>query len=203
MNKYRFFIRLLLPAILLALLFTSCRSVDKNITADETFLNVSLYLKDYTPKPGGINPDLKGREMCLANIRNDARNTTNFSYYSKDIRIQYLLSNRANTPVQLIPSFFWYAYQKAFEQAGIKTSERCSGEIPELWIIFQSFTDEELQFKVTLLENRETIFQKDMRVVMPPAADHSPAMLQTRAYDMIDLTISTILNDPSFQAAFL
>ncbi len=183
-------------------LLLSCSST-VNLNADLKDYNVHLYLKEYTPKFNGVNQEFKGTKMCLANIRNDARNTTNFSYHSKDNKVQYLLSNRANTHIQLIPSFFWYAYQKAFEHAGIETLPRCEKDMPELWIIFRSFDDEELRFRVHLYENRDAIFEKELTISMPPVAERNPASLQNRGYDMIDLTIKTLLNDSGFQAAFL
>lgn len=193
-------IRLLSVLGLLGFLWSCASAV--NLNADLKDYNVHLYLKEYTPKFTVANPEYKGKKMCLANIRNDARNTTNFSYYSKDIKVQYLLSNRANTHVQLVPSFFWYAYQKAFEHAGVETQVRCDKDMPELWIVFLSFDDEDLKFKMTLYENRETIFEKTMTISMPPASERNPILLQKRGYDMIDLTIQTILNDSGFQAAF-
>lgn len=179
----------------------SCSST-VNLNADLKDYDVNLYLKEYTPKFNVANTQYKGKKLCLDNIRNDAPNTTNFSYHSKDIRVRYLLSNRANTHIQLVPSFFWYAYQKAFEHAGIETLTRCQTSMPELWIVFLSFDDEELKFKITLYENREKIFEKDMMVSMPPASERNPILLKNRGYEMIDLTIQTILNDTGFQAAF-
>lgn len=187
----------------LFLLLTSCQITTVNLNADLKDYNVNLYLTEYTPKFSGTPADYKGKKMCMANIRNDARNTTNFSYYSKDIKVQYLLSNRANTHIQLIPSFFWYAYQKAFEHAGIETLPRCGTNMPELWIIFKSFDDEELKFRIALYENRETIIEKELTISMPPVQERNPEILKNRGYEMIDLTIKTILNDSSFQAAFL
>jgi len=191
----------LLTLLVLLTLLSSCAST-VNVAADLKEYNINLYLAEYTPQFNAANPEYKGKKMCLDNIRNDARNTTNFSYYSKDNRVQYLLSNRANTHVQLVPSFFWYAYQKAFEHAGIKTLERCETNIPEVWIVLLSFDEDELKFKVTLYENRETIFEKEMKVTIPPAPERDPILLKKRAYDMIDLTAQTILNDSGFQAAF-
>lgn len=190
-------------AVLFLWFLTSCQTTTGNLNADLNNCTVNLHLKDYTPKFDVTHPEFRGRTLCLSNIRNDARNTTNFSFYSKDSRVEYVLSNRANSPVQLVPSFFWYAYQKAFEHAGIEAVARCSDKSPELWIIFQSFHDEELRFKITLYENRETIYEKELTVSMPAASDRDPAKLQARAYAMIDLTIATILNDTGFKAAFL
>ncbi len=184
-------------------LLASCQLSTVNLNADLKDYNVNLYLKEYTPKFSGIHADYKGKKICLANIRNDARNTTNFSYYSKDIKVQYLLSNKANTHIQLIPSFFWYAYEKAFKHAGIEVQTRCEPGVPELWIIFRQFDDEELKFRIHLYENRETILEKEITITMPAPAQRDPVILQARAYDMIDLTIKTLLVDSSFQAALL
>jgi len=203
MNRSTFHLISLVTAISFFFLLTSCQTTTVNLNPDTNDYDVNLNVNDYKPKLSGINPAYKGKAMCLSNIRNDARNTSNFSYYSKDLKVRYNLSNKGNTFMQLVPSFFWYAYQKAFEHAGITTIEHCSGNIPELWIIFQSFDDEELQLKITLLENRKTIFEKNLKVTMSPASGRHPATLQTRAYEMIDLTINTILNDSCFQAAFL
>jgi hypothetical protein len=189
------------PVFALFLLLLSCSSA-VNLNADLKDYSIHLYLKEYTPKFTGVKQEFKGTKICLANIRNDARNTTNFSYHSRDNKVQYLLSNRVNTHIQLIPSFFWYAYQKAFEHAGIETLPRCEKDMPELWIVFLSFNDEELRFKITLYENRETIFEKEMKINMPPVQERNPVVLQTRGYEMIDLTIKTILDDSGFQAAF-
>lgn len=202
MKKYMLNTLCLVSAIALSLLLTSCQTTTSNLSTDIKSYTVNLYLKDYTPKFGAIKPEFKGKKMCLANIRNDARDTTNFSYYSKDNKVQYVLSNKVNTPVQLVPSFFWYAYQKAFEYAGIEAQPRCSEDMPELWIIFQSFNDEELQIKITLLENLEPLYEKNLVVSMPPAPDRDPIALQARAYEMIDLTITAILSDSGFQTAF-
>ncbi len=189
--------------LLLAFAVAACTPSNKTLTPDTASLIVPLTLSDYTPQFGGTLPAYKGKTLCLSNIRNDARNTTNFSYYSKDNRVKYSLSNKANTPMQLIPSFFWYAYQKGFGHAGLTVVDRCTPDVPELWIIFRSFNDEELKFTVTLLENGETIFHKDLTIIAGPAAERSPEKLQARAYRMIDLTVKTILGTPEFQAGFL
>jgi hypothetical protein len=192
---------------ILAIFFclSGCQNTSSNLRTDLNSYNVPLYLSDYIPQIDTSKyQQFIGTKMCMSNIRNDAAKTTNFNYFSNDIKIRYELSNKANTLIQLIPSFFWYAYQKAFIQAGIDTSAYCSPEnIPELWIIFQSFTDEELQLKITLLKNRETQYEKDLVVRMVPAATSDITELQKRAYGMIDLTVTTILDDPGLQTALL
>lgn len=193
--------------IVLAAFFclSCCQTTSSNLKTDINSYNVPLYLNDYTPQIDTSKyRQFSGKKMCMSNIRNDAAKTTNFNYFSNDNKVRYELSNKANTPIQFVSSFFWYAYQKAFIQAGIDTSAYCSPEnIPELWIIFQSFNDEELQMKITVLKNGETQYEKDLVVRMVPAAIRNITGLQKSAYGMIDLTVTTILDDPGLQAAFL
>jgi hypothetical protein len=180
---------------------TGCQTTTGNLNLDMNSYSVPLYANEYTPKIDAAKyPQLTAQKMCLSNIRNDARDTTIHNYYSKDRRVEYTLSNKANTLIQFVQSYFWYAYQKAFIQAGLDTSANCSAEnIPELWIIFQSFNDDELQLKITVLKNRVTLYEKDIVVTMPPATERNVLYLQKRAYEMIDMTVMKILDDPGFQ----
>jgi hypothetical protein len=190
-------------AIIIAL--CGCTAANGNLHSDLNIYTVPLYLVEYSPKIDAAKySQFSGKKICLSNIRNDAGNTTNFGYYSKDKRVQYELSNKANTIVMLAQNYFWYAYQKAFLKAGLEASTDCSPEnTPELWIIFQSLNDEELKMKITVLKNRETLYEKDLAVTMPPVEFRSITGLQKRAYEMIDLTVSAILDDPGLQEILL
>lgn len=194
---------IIVPAVLIYL--TGCQTTSGNLYSDLNTFAVNLHVNDYSPKIDAAKyHQFSGKKMCMSNIRNDARDTSNFGYYSKDLKVQYLLSNKANTPIQFVQSFFWYAYQKSFMQAGLDTSADCSAEnTPELWIIFQSLNDEELQLKITILKNRVTLYEKDLFVQAPPATSRDIRELQKRAYDMIDLTVTKILDDPGFQQVIM
>ncbi|HEX7416033.1 MAG TPA: hypothetical protein VF305_02480 [Smithellaceae bacterium] len=194
---------LISPAIFVFL--CACQTTSSNLSSDPNNYNVNLHLIDYFPKLDAAKyQQFKGKKICMSNIRNNAGNTTNFSYYSKDLKVQYQLSHASNTPIQFIPSYFWYAYQKAFQYAGIEASADCSSaNLPELWIIFQSFNDEELQLKITVLKNRETLYEKDLIITMAASSSRNSILLKIRAYEMIDLTITTILDDPGLQAILL
>lgn len=198
--KMAIFKRISVVGLFLSL--TSCQIATVYLNTDLKEYNVHLYLEEYTPKLNKIPPEYKGKVMCLANLRNDSQNTANFSYFSKDNKAQYLLSTRAGTNIQPIPNFFWSAYEKAFARAGITTMTRCENDMPEMWIIFRSFDDEELKFRIHLYINREAVFEKEMTIIMPPAENRNSIALQARAYDMIDLTIKTILREPGVKAAF-
>jgi hypothetical protein len=120
------------------------------------------------------------------------------------MRVQYSLAGRPHAPMQLVQNFLWYSYQKAFAQAGIEASVDCSAEnIPELWVIIQSLNDDELRMKITVMKNRNPVYEKDLMVTMSPSANRDVTVLKKRAYDMIDLTVTKILDDPGFQKSIL
>lgn len=191
--------------IAIMFLLAGCRTTTGNLNADLHNYTVPLYLVEYTPKIDATKySKFRGKKLCLSNIRNEAGNTTNFDYFSKDQKVHYQLSNKANTIIMLTQNYFWYAYQKAFSQIGLEASTDCSPEnTPELWIIFQSLNDEELQLKINVLKNRETLYEKDLVVTMAPTATRNITELQKRAFEMIDLTVTRILDDPGFQGIIL
>ncbi|HDS05555.1 MAG TPA: hypothetical protein ENN95_00800 [Deltaproteobacteria bacterium] len=189
----------LFPVMLFCL--SSCQVGAVSVHPDPQSYEVFLRLYDYTPK---IYADkyqqYRGKKICMSGIRNDAQNTTNFSYYSKDLKVRYNLSNKPNTMIQFVQSYFWYAYQKAFAHVGMEASHYCAtANMPELWIIIQSFDDEELQLKINILKSKETIYEKDLLIQMPAAVHRNPVSLKLRAYEMIDLTIMKILDDQGFK----
>jgi hypothetical protein len=202
--KKQFFYTSRFIVLAMIVYLSGCQTTTGNLNMDLNNYNVTLYVSQYTPKIDAAKyQQFRGKKMCISNVRNDAGNTTNFNYYSNDKRVQYILANRANSPIQFVQSFFWYAYQKAFIQTGIDATDDCSPEnIPELWIILQSVSDDEVQLKITLLKNRETRYEKDLVVSMPPAASRDIIGLEKRAYEMIDLTVTRILDDPGFQGSF-
>lgn len=204
MNKQTLSKKIFLVSVII-LFLAGCRTTTGNLNADLRNYTIPLYLVEYTPKidTAKYSP-FSGKKMCISNIRNEAGNTTNFDYFSKDQKVHYQLSNKANTIVMLTQNYFWYAYQKAFSQIGMEASTDCSPEnTPELWIIFQSLNDEELQLKINVLKNRETLYEKDLVVTMAPASSRDITGLQKRAFEMIDLTVTTILDDPGFQGILL
>jgi hypothetical protein len=192
--------------VLAAFIYLSgCQTTTSNLSMDLNNYNVSLYVTEYNPQIGTAGyPQLGGKKICLSSIRNEARDTTMFYYYSQDMRVQYSLAGRPHAPMQLVQNFLWYSYQKAFAQAGIEASVDCSAEnIPELWVIIQSLNDDELRMKITVMKNRNPVYEKDLMVTMSPSANHDVTVLKKRAYDMIDLTVTKILDDPGFQKSIL
>ncbi|HPD57194.1 MAG TPA: hypothetical protein P5294_08650 [Smithellaceae bacterium] len=204
MKKMMTFAKCLLISSFNILLFAACQTTTAVHSDPQSYL-VPLYLYDYAPKfDADSYRHLKGKGMCMSGIRNDAQNTTNFSFYSKDLKVRYELSNKPNTHIMFVQSYFWYAYEKAFRHAGIEVSHRCASEnTPELWIIFQELDDDDLRLKMNILKNRESVYEKEILVRMPPAVTRDPVSLRLRAYDMIDLTVAQMLADPVFQQFLL
>ena len=102
---------------------------------------------------------------------------------------------------QPIVSYYWYALKKAFQCAGVKVMEYGPYYDAELTLIFNSLTDEEIQFQLDLIKNDKLAYTKDYIVRMPDIEASNAEMLEKRAYAMLDSIVSTILNDPNFQKA--
>ena len=194
----------LLIAVASFLCLGGCQTTGAPVSADLNQYPVNLYLKDYAPQ---LKPEryefYRDRKICMSNIRNEAQSTTNFFYFSKDSRARYELSNKGNSPIQMIPGFFWYAYQKAFESVGIEAVHRCGAGMPEFWIVIGSLDDEEVRFKTHILKNGETIYEKEMEVIMKPSQNRHPSVLTARAYEMIDLSVVAMLDDPGIKEILL
>jgi hypothetical protein len=191
----------LMFSTIFAFFISGCQMSYSNLISDlarDATILVNLY--DYAPKLDTVNyQHLKGKKMCMSNIRNNAPYTSNFSYYSKDGKVRYQLASQRNS-FMLLQSYFWYAYQKAFMYCGIEAVADCSTpDTPELWIVFQSFNDEELKLRIAILKNSETLYEKDLTVAMEPAATRDYQLLEKRSYEMINLTVAKILDDKGFQ----
>jgi hypothetical protein len=187
-----------LLAIVIALLALSgCRS---------SSIDIGLRLDRYAPKIDPVKyQQYAGQQICLSNIGNDAQNTTIFYYFSPDGSARYSFYAADGDSGQIIQSYYWYAYKKAFTQIGITVANDCTLiNQKELWIIFQSFNDQELKLRATTYKNTIPVYQKDITVTMPPyGTPPDPGMLKQRAYEMTDLTITTLLDDPGLQDALL
>ena len=185
---------------------TSSQNSYSNLASDlNRDYTIFVNLNEYMPK---LDPakytNLKGKKICLSNIKNESRFTSNFSYYSKDRKVRYQLAKENNAGLMLLQSYYWYAYQKAFERIGIKTTDDCSQpDLPELWIVLQSFSDERLKLQITVLKNGKALYEKDLLVAVEMLENRDYQHLQKRAYEMIDLTVASILDDSGFQANIL
>ena len=145
----------------------------------------------------------QGKRILLSSITDESKNTTNLAYYNPERTVGYqLFYSKEHEMQQPVVSYFWYALQKAFECAGIKIEEHGKNYDVELSLIINSLTDEEMKFRVLLIKKGTLAHQRDYVVTTPKVQTKTLAVLEKRAYGMLDSIVLTILNDPDFQKAF-
>jgi len=147
--------------------------------------------------------NFQGKRILLSTIIDESKNTSNMGYYNPEKMIGYRLYSGENTLQQPVVTYFWYSLKKGFECAGIRIEEHGLVYDAELSLIFKSLTDEEIKFTMLLTKAGKIMYQQDYVVKMPEAQSKDHAVLEQRAYGMLDSIVKTILNDPDFQKAFL
>lgn len=191
--------RCLLPVSLLFFFIIGCSgaSVTVNVIRDKYNPQLDHSLKEL----------YKGKKLFFIEVIDATSDTTNFHYYSPDKKVGYAMFYKGDAWQQPLVSFFWYAYQKAFESVGIVVEEeKPSPDSPELKITFHKFNSRELILDVLLIKKAVPIgqvFQKRYTVIMPPLGSSLMTEWEKAAYDMIDTTIYMILADSEFQKVFL
>jgi len=182
-------------ALVSALIICGCGPYATNI--------VDLNRDKYVCK---INPaqfnNFQGKRFLLSTIIDESKNTTNLGYYNPDKTIGYRLSYSESSVQQPVVSYFWYALKKGFECAGIRIFSYGLYDA-ELSLIFKSLTDEEIKFTMIVTKTGKLIYQHDYLIKMPEAQSKDHAVLEQRAYGMLDSIVRTILDDPDFQKAFM
>jgi hypothetical protein len=104
---------------------------------------------------------------------------------------------------QALRSFYWYTLQKAFQSVGMFIEEVCTNCDAQMQLTFLAMDDESWKFKVTLTREGKTPYEKEYMITLPPAGTSDKDALEKRAYQMIDLLVATVLNDPGFGLALL
>lgn len=159
------------------------------------------------------NPDInesihnlyKGRKIFLHSIVDESKDTTNFYSYNPDHSIAFAFFYKRQEWQQPLASFYWYAYQKAFESMEMTIEEeKPSYDSPELAITFHSINSQKVCFHVLLISKSkpERTLKKEYCVTIPPPDRNDPAQLEKDAYKMINKTITAILSDVEFQTIF-
>jgi len=75
-------------------------------------------------------------------------------------------------------------------------------EVPYFNLTFFSLTDREFKFTVVLRKKEFLLFKKQYTVEMEESTTMDKTILEKKAYQLIDLTLQTILRDEEFQKAF-
>lgn len=148
--------------------------------------------------------EYKGQWLSFDSIDvSEDPNITNFYYLSSDKTIGYTLYYTLDKMPQPVASFFWYAFQKTFEDVGIVVKEETPlKNIPQLNLKILTLTDQEAKFRVRLLRNSVLLLEKEIIAEQkyPPTKDISE--LEKRQYTFIDSMANAILNDPDFKREF-
>jgi len=176
-----------LIVFLISISFISCSSVLVNVPLSAAKYKSNLSKSDFL--------QYEGTQIYLEYIDNKAENTTIFYYYSPDEKIKY--------GEEALTSYFWYCFRSGLEGIGMGVYENPpSHEVPYFNLTFSSLTDREFKFTVVLRKAGFLLLKKDYTVVMEDPKTMDEKMLESNAYQLIDVTLQTILNDEEFQKAF-
>jgi len=185
-GKNRFRIHLIV--IMMLLVFTGCSNVLVYIPLDAARYQSSISKSGFS--------EYDGTQIYLEYIDNKADNTSIFYYFSPDGKIQY--------GEAALTSYFWYCYRDALEAIGMRVYEESPPQgVPYLNLTFFSLTDCEFKFTIVLHNNGSSQLKKQYIVKMEKPTTRNKAILEQKAYQLIDLTLKTILSDEEFQRAFL
>lgn len=156
--------------------------------------------------PSMILPDLsvyRGQTMIFDSIVVESKDIHNFYYFSPDREIGYVLFYTPQHMQQPIASFYWYALQKAFLNAGIKVKEGGPlKNVPQLHIAINSLTDQDAELTVSLSRNGVLLVQKNIKVSMPMPPTKDVKELEKRSYLFLDKIVVTSLTDPDIKQEF-
>ena len=183
---------------------------------------VPLTQQKYSPSfNAGEHSRYKGKRLALANFINQAQNTKTYSYASPDKK--YVYEGDAS-----LETYYQSCYEKAFKHIGVKPAEYVYREdyartyhhrywwghpgyasygppkgVPEFQLVLLSLSDEEFKFKVIIFKEGDIKFDKDYAVTMAAAPEtDNTATLERRAYQLVDLSFTTIMKDREFQKHF-
>ncbi|MBI4633658.1 MAG: hypothetical protein HY742_07195 [Deltaproteobacteria bacterium] len=140
----------------------------------------------------------KGKSIYLAGIANRAENTYSGAYQSPDRWITY------KSQISALDIFFWDCFDKAFRSVGMGVHVHGAPPkgVPEFRLALLSLNDQVFSYKVTLLKDGFQLFEKNYTVNVRPAVQTDDIALEQRAYALIDLAFTVILEDPEFSRNF-
>lgn len=143
--------------------------------------------------------DYKCRQINLISFINSSEKTDVFSYYSTGMKTAYT-SQQAH-----LGSYFRSCFRDGFRRAGMRVleDEAFPANIPEFQLTVTELSDMRFEFRVTVTRDGHTVLQKLYAVDMKPYDEATPAMLEKRAYTMVDMAITTVLMDPEFKKVWI
>jgi len=167
---------------------------------------VPLRKNNYVPCfDAGEFEEYRGTSIYMPAFENRADNTSIWHYYSLDKKRKYQSNN--------LEQLFWNCFQDAFLHVGVfvyekiypfheKSRDAFYDGIKEFRLQFSSLTDTEFRFIVTLVCKGRIVFQRKFIIPMVFPETEDKALLEQRAFKMIDKTLRTILKDQNFRSAY-
>ncbi len=146
---------------------------------------------------------LKGKTVSFYSVNINAKDVSNFNYYSDDYKIGYKLFYERGKLRQPVASYFWYTLEKSMQHAGLEvTPDGPMANVPEMVMTITKLTDSEAVFCIRLTKNNVLLFEKVLTVTqkLPPTSDSEE--LEKRSYLFLDTITEKILSDEDFQKAF-
>ncbi len=174
--------------LLLVLPLFACKRIEVLIKQDR-------YAPSFQPSEYS---NYKGKSVYLVRIANMAENTYSGAYQSPDRGITY------KSQISALDIYFWDCFDKALRSIGMGVHSQGGPPpgVPELRFILLSLNDQAFWYKVLLLKNGFQLFEKNYTVRMRPVVQTDDMALEQRAYALIDLAVTVVLEDPDFSQNF-
>jgi hypothetical protein len=169
------------------LTIVSCSGVEVMITQNR-----------YTPSfDNSSYAQYKNKPVLLSGFTNLANDTFMWGFQSQDRGITY------KSEWAVLESLLWYSYQKGLRSIGMAVYDLAYPlGTPELSLTLLSMNDQSMKYKVKLLKDG-LLLDKEYTVQLPPVRTSNHAELEQRVYQLIDMSLTTVLNDVEFSREFL
>jgi hypothetical protein len=167
-----------------------------------TSTTVTLARDKYIPQ---LNPDdykhFHGKQIIFHSINDQSANTSNLAFYNPEKTIGYSLYYKQPNEgmAQPVVSFFWYALKKGFDHIGIIIADASPTFDAEMFMTFRSVTDREIKFHILFTKLGRKFYEKTYTVTASDVRTDDIAVLEKRAYGIIDAMVKTIADDPDFK----
>jgi|LSQX01.1.fsa_nt_gb hypothetical protein len=143
------------------------------------------------------------KKVLLLPVSDRSGDTTDLFYYSEDKTVGYRFHHHASPDPQPLASYLWCGLQKVFACAGIEVVGTGTNHDADLALVLHSLTDGEVRFAVDLTRENKYTYSREYMVKMMDAQDGRPDLLEQRAYKMLELMVTAMLQDPEFEQAML
>jgi hypothetical protein len=188
---------MLLASLFLCSLLAACTTMQ----AVQALDNVPL--RNYSPAFTMDLSEYKGKRINLLNFDNQAKDTTNWDYFSEDKKVAYSAGSRI-----VIHNYFWYSFEKTLKSIGmtVLNQSMTDPKAPAMWMTLKSVTDARFEVEVKLQKVTDVTFFTKMYAITGDdikQEERNRENLEKRAYRMTSKIFETILTDPAFKNAFL